>query len=742
MIDFLLKYPQIVFDQGELIFARQWPLWPAIALFLIVALIISGMLVYRRKTLDLWKLLSIWFLQICMVVVVLTVIWQPAIMTEKLKAGDNVVALMLDASASMNYSEQEMSRMQQALSVLEHDSFQNLETEYTVQRFTFTDQAKAAESYEILPVPEKVTMLTDSVLQVLGMSRSTPLGAIILISDGADNSGAITQEQLAEIAAFNVPVHTIGIGRESIEEDLELQDVTLPGQALPGTILSARVAIRHDKSGLARLKIYDDDKILMANEIELQANADVTTAWIDIPVADTGYRHLKFTLDNWPGEQVIENNSQSRVVEVKEERYRVLYIEGEPRWEYKFIRRALEKDPSVELVSLLRVSQNKYYRQGIHAPDELEQGFPDTKVELFSYHAMIIGSIEAATFTPEQQQMIHDFVSERGGSLMMLAGPNGLGAGGWGNSLLSEALPARLGTEDSDFVREKVKVELTPVGLHMSMLKLDQAVNQNRRLWNELPELADYQKIGPLKPATTILLNISVGSEKRPLLVSQPFGRGFSYIMATGGTWRWQMSLPLADQRHETFWRQLVRELVINSPGRFNISSQVIGDEIKINTELRDENFEPERQLKITAIVTPESGDAMSVELQPSIDLPGVMTGEFRADQSGLYNIETITRRNDEPIDSARMAIYHNAGTAEYFSLRTNQTLLSQIADATGGRNWAEEELDDLINTVEFSAAGITEREIRPLWDAPIIFLILIFLKSLEWLLRRQWNTI
>ena len=742
MIEFFLKYPQIIYDQGELIFAREWSFTFALILFLIAGLLITGMMVVRRHAMDYKKLSIIWFLQLCMVVIVLIVIWQPGLSTEKLRAGDNVIAFMLDASESMNYNEQGMSRMQQALTVLDHDSFSSLEEQYNIQRFTFTDEAISTDSYNVLPAPEKITIMSDSLQQVLGMSRSTPLGAVILISDGADNSGAITQEQLAELAAYNVPIHTVAVGRQRIEEDLELQDVTLPTQALPGTIMSARVAIRHDKAGLARLKVYDGDKIVMSSEIELQADTDISTAWLDIPALDTGYRHLKFALEPWPGEQVLENNDQSRVVEVKEDRYRVLYIEGEPRWEYKFIRRALEKDPSVDLVSLLRVSQNKFYRQGISSAEELEQGLPESKVDLFKYDAMIIGSIEAASFNPEQQKMIHDFVSERGGSLLMLAGPNGLGLGGWGNSLLQEALPAKLDTEDSEFIREKVKVEPTTAGLQSAMLKLDQEIIKNRLLWNELPEIADYQHIGPLKLATSVLLNISLNGEKEPLLVSQPYGRGASYILATGGTWRWQMSLPLEDQRHETFWRQLMRELVINSPGRFHISSQVVADRIKINTELRDENYEPEQELKLTAVVTPEIGEAMTIELQPSTEIPGVMTGEFIAEQSGLYNIETITRRNDEPIDSARLAIYHNAGKAEYFSLRTNRSLLSQLANATGGKDWNVEDLDELVNAVEFSSAGITEQEIRPLWDAPIIFLILMLLKSLEWILRRQWRTI
>ncbi len=742
MIDFLLKYPQIIYDQGELIFAREWPTWIAITCFIIIVLAISAMLLIKRSSLRLSQILTIWVLQVLLVMVVLVVIWQPAIMTEKLRAGDNVIAMMLDTSESMNYTEQGESRMQTALAVMEKDAIAGLNDQYLLQRFTFDQEAAPIESYNTLPPPEQMTLLGDSVRQVLSMSRSTPLGAIVLVSDGADNAGTLTQDQLAEIAGFNVPVHTIGIGREAIPEDLELQTVSLPGQALPGTILAARVAVRHDKSGLARLKVYDNDNIIMSHELELEEGHSVTTAWIDIPVSDTGYRHLKFSLDPWEGEQVTQNNQQSRVVNVKEEKYRVLYIEGEPRWEYKFMRRAMDKDPSIDLVSLLRVSQNKFYRQGISSADELEEGFPTSRKELFKYNALIIGSIEAASFTPEQQQMVHDFVSERGGSLLMIAGINGLGNGGWDNTLLNEVLPAKLDQDNNPFVREKVKVDLTSVGLHSSMLKFDQDINRNRLQWQELPEIADYQLIDSLKPAAATLLTFDAAGETHPLLVNQPYGRGFSYILATGGTWRWQMSLPLDDQRHETFWRQLLREMVIDTPGRFFITSQMTGDRVRIKSEIRNEEYQPERELKLTAIVTPESGEVMTVELHPSTDLPDLMSGEFRADTSGLYNIETITRRDDEPIDSARMAIYHDAGKAEYFSLRTNRNLLQQLADATGGRYWTIDELDELPSAIEFSSAGITEREISPLWDAPLFFILLVLLKTIEWLLRRRWNTI
>ncbi|MGY8814022.1 MAG: hypothetical protein ACKVHQ_04810, partial [Gammaproteobacteria bacterium] len=162
MIEFFLKYPQIIYDQGELIFAREWSFTFALILFLIAGLLITGMMVVRRHAMDYKKLSIIWFLQLCMVVIVLIVIWQPGLSTEKLRAGDNVIAFMLDASESMNYNEQGMSRMQQALTVLDHDSFSSLEEQYNIQRFTFTDEAISTDSYNVLPAPEKITIMSDS----------------------------------------------------------------------------------------------------------------------------------------------------------------------------------------------------------------------------------------------------------------------------------------------------------------------------------------------------------------------------------------------------------------------------------------------------------------------------------------------------------------------------------------------------------------------------------------------------
>jgi uncharacterized membrane protein len=577
-------------------------------------------------------------------------------------------------------------------------------------------------------------------LQVLGQARSTPLAAVVLVSDGADNGTDELSEKFARAAAFGVPVHAIGIGREQMPEDLELADVTMPPRALPGTTLAARLAIRHDGPGTARVKVLDGDSILAAREVDLPADAGITTAYVDFPVPDAGHHDLVFTLERRPGEGNLRNNSRGRALEVPEDRYRVLYLEGEPRWEYKFLRRALQDDPSVELVSVLRVSPNKFYRQGIRAADELVEGFPAGRAALFEFDAVIIGSIEAARFSDAQQAMLRDFVGERGGSLLMLGGLSGLGAGGWGNSGLDEALPSRLGEGSSAYRREQARVTITPLGSRSPMLKLSDDVQENARLWRELPAVADYQSLGPLRPGAVSLLDVDVAGRPLPLLVMQPYGRGYSYILATGGTWRWQMSLPVADQRHETFWRQLARGLVANSPERFELSAAVEADRVTLVAELRDADYSLQTDVAVTAMVTSGSSEALAVELRAS-DRPGVLEGSFSPGESGVFFVESMARRGEETVGTARLSFRYDT-PSEHFGVRQNRALLTALGAASGGAYWTVDNLEGLASAIRNSAAGVTELNVEPLWDAPALFLLLLLLKSTEWLLRRRWRSI
>jgi uncharacterized membrane protein len=479
--------------------------------------------------------------------------------------------------------------------------------------------------------------------------------------------------------------------------------------------------------------------------VTLPANTTTTTAWIDIELRDAGHHRLQVSVESDGDEPERRNNQRAALVKAEEQQFRILYFEGEPRWEYKFLRRALGTERDIKLVSLLRVSPNKYYRQGLESPQQLEDGFPTTRSELFAFDALIIGSIEAASFSDEQLDIVRAFVNERGGSLLMLAGPHGLGNGGWGQSSIADILPAQLPNSKADsFVRSKAAVVLTPQGADTQMLRLASTAEANEMAWSELPEIADYQTTGELKPAAMALLNASTDDGSVPLLMTQPFGRGHAYILASGGTWRWQMSMPLEDQSHESFWRQFMRALVASAPSNVSLSASAAGGEsaVRLRAEFRDDAFSPIDDLRVSAVVSHEDGESWTVDLLPSADESGVFLADTELNKSGAWYFEAIAERNDEVFDVVRSSVFSESGQAEYFNIRRNSALLRRLSESTGGQYFEAGDIGALPDLLRYSNAGLTEQIHRPVWDALAVFLLLLILKAGEWLLRRRWSTI
>ncbi|MCZ6475036.1 MAG: glutamine amidotransferase [Gammaproteobacteria bacterium] len=746
MFELLFKYSRTTFEQGDFLFASGWPLWLLVVVSLAATIGIGYSLLQRRDSLSLVRLIALAGLQTAMVTLVLVLLWQPALSSDTLRAEDNTVALLLDTSASMSYGEAEESRLQQAVAALNDGVLEDLSATLETRLYAFSKDSITIDSLEQVPPPGAATHLGDAVLGVLREARTSALGAVVLISDGADNSNELDTARLAEIAGFGVPVYTVGVGRETIPEDVELESVIMTTQVTAGSRVSAQVSIRHARPGTVRLKVYDGDAILSSEELTLPDRDGVTTHWVDFDVGDVGVKDLRFVLDAIPGERNTVNNVQSRVIEVPAERRRILYIEGEPRWEYKFIRRAVEENSPIRLASLLRTTPNKFYRQGIDDPTELENGFPEDRETLFNYDALIIGSFEAAALTPEQLDNISAFVSERGGSLLMLAGLRGLADGGWGNSVVADVLPAHLPDIDATtFLRLPAKVSLTPAGEDSLLTRLDSDRDANIALWEEMPDIADYQYLDGLKPGAETLLEVDIQGTNHPLLVHQRYGRGHAFILATGGTWRWQMQLPSEDQRHETFWRQMLRALVSSSPRPVVLSAERLfyadDTEVTLRAEVKNKEYLPVANAAVSVSVTTDvGGPAQVIEMQAIPGEFGMYAATIQADRTGMYRFEVEARLGEESLGEARLAVRRADGIVEHFQIQQNRSLLENLANMTGGRYFSLDDLDALPETIQFSDAGILETKVLDLWNMPIVFLLLLLLKTGEWLLRLFWG--
>jgi uncharacterized membrane protein len=600
-------------------------------------------------------------------------------------------------------------------------------------------------SLEQVPAPGPVTHIGEALLSVLRGAQSGAVAALVLVSDGADNSSTLDAAQIADIASFGVPVHTVGVGPESIPEDLELEDVQVAPVGLPGSTVSAQVSIRHSGASLAQLKVYDGDAILASEAIQLPSTTGVTTRWIDIDVGKAGVRDLKFALDALPGETNTVNNARLRPMEVPEQRRHILYIEGEPRWEYKFIRRALEENSPIRVASLLKTTPNKFYRQGVESGDELTEGFPTDELTLFKYDALMIGSFEAAALSAEQQDMIRDFVSRRGGSLLMMGGRRGLADGGWRATSVAEALPVELPMlEGPSFERNPAKAKLAPLGRTSALTRLEGDEAANAKAWDGMPDLADFQHVADPKPGAEVLLEAQVGGRTEPLLVHERYGLGNSYVLATGGTWRWQMQLPHEDQRHETFWRQLLQALATSAPQPVTLTSRQVfyGDEseVTLRADVRDRKFQPAADATVSVSVSDGLGPPTTLEMTPVAGERGVYQAAFETTHAGIFRFEATAKAGDEELGSARFAIRREDGVVEHYHTQQNRPLLERIAAATGGTYFKVADVSKLPEAVSFSEAGSVERQVLDLWSMPIIFLALLLLKGAEWLLRLYWG--
>ncbi|MFB3778117.1 MAG: glutamine amidotransferase, partial [Bryobacteraceae bacterium] len=593
----------------------------------------------------------------------------------------------------------------------------------------------------------EVTRIGDALKQIAAESSSLPIGAVILVSDGADNSGGIDRQTIAEVRRSRIPVHTVGIGREAPSRDLEISDVVMPARTLADSRIGAQVTLRQFgyQDRRVRLTISDGGKPLASQEVTLKRSGEPQTESILFSAGVAGAKTLTVSVDRLDGEENQNNNSVARLVNVEALRPRVLYIEGDPRWELKFMRRALDEDRSVQLVSMLRTTQNKIYRQGIADPKELENGFPGTAEELFRYQGLILGNVEAAYFTPAQQELIRQFVDRRGGGLLFLGGRAALADGGYGASVLADLVPVVLPERKTTFHREPAKATLTAAGRDSLICRLIEQPDKNAERWEKLPALADYQEVGEPKPAALVLAEAqTAGRARYPLLVTQNYGMGKTALFATGGSWKWRMLQDHTDTTHQTFWQQMLRWLVADAARTCSVSTphQMLFDEgrVPLRAVVREKTFQAASDARVEAHILGPEGVSASLELSPSATEAGQYEGEYMAEKPGSYLVEVTATRGAEEVGRDVLTFRRENGVAENFRTEQNRELLEKLAEETGGRYYTPDKVGRLSEEVSYSEAGITTRELRDLWDMPAVFLLLLLLRGAEWLLRRRWG--
>jgi uncharacterized membrane protein len=772
MFEFLFKYPRSVYSRGQVSLLGAWPTWVLALLIVAVAVALAWLIRSRLATaapaMRSWRAWVIWSLQTLLAALILVLLWQPAITVAELKPQQNIIAVLVDDSRSMAISEDGSTRQSQAVKALENGVMDSLNRSFQTRLYRVDDVPARIDSLKDLHPSAPSTRIGDSLKQLSEETADLPIGAVVLLSDGGDNTGGISADAIAALRARHIPVHTVGFGRERAAHDVELEDVVVAPRALADSRLAARITLRQRGYSGSKINLTVRDvsagqqaKLLASRSVSLGPDGNLQTETLMFNIGGAGARILQIAAAPLAGEENPDNNVLTRVVNVNSETRRILYMEGEPRWEYKFIRQAEEDDRMVQIVSIDRTSENKIYRQGISDPKELADGFPSRPEELFVYQGLIIGSVEAGYFTPNQQELIRQFVDRRGGGLLFLGGQFALADGGWNASKLTELMPTVLPTQAETFHREAdprngtthATAELAQAGVDSIITRLVDDPVANAARWKTLPYLMDYQDTGTKKPGAAELASIiTPEGRKLPLLITENFGRGRTAIMATGGSWRWQMSSPLGDTAHDLFWQQLLRWLASDTPGHVTASvpAQMLLDNgaITLTADVRDTQYNPAADAKVEAHILGPSGVSALVEMAPVPDNPGQFQAAWSAPKPGAYLTEVTAQRADPATGGVKelgrdvLTFQRMDGVAENFHTEQNRELLEHLATQTGGQYWKPADLSKLAASIPFSEAGVTMRETRDLWDLPLVFVVLVLLRFSEWWLRRKWGIV
>ena len=758
VFEFLFKYRPALLEEGELAFLSPWPpaVVGAVAAACAVAALISYATARGRSTLADRVVLGV--LRGAALLLLFAVLMQPALVLTSVVPQRNFLAVLIDDSKSMTIDDRDgSSRAEKATGLLapEGGVLTSLSERFALRYFRYSSAPSRMRGPEELTFGGSNTRIGRALGYVQEELQGVPLSGIVVVSDGGDNSDDAIGKALLPLRAASVPVFTVGLGDEEIDADVQISRVDVPAKALAGSSLPVNVLVDARGYGgrAASIVVEDMGRIVAEEEVMLPRDGQPLVVPIAVSLEAEGARELSFRVAGQPGERVLENNELRAVVQVRDRTEKILYFEGEPRHEVAFTLRAIEDDAGVQVVLLQRTAENKFLRRNLDDPLELLGGFPTTREELYNYRALVLGSIEASFFTHDQLEMIAEFVGERGGTLLMLGGRRAFSEGGYKGTPLEDVLPVVLEEPDGSTPTERqvfVKVAPTLAGAHHPAARIAGTVEASEARWDSLPAVSTTNLVLELKPGATEFLAGTVVSGAGPsadrvVSAFQRYGRGRSIVLAVQDTWLWQMdaTVPLEDQSHETFWRQLLRWTVAETPDPVEASSErqsvEAGEPATITATVADAGFVEVNGATVTARITTPAGVAQELAMDWSVEEDGSYAATFVPESDGIFEVVVDAAGRDSTVfGSARTNVRVAPSLEEFRDPHQRRGLLERVAEETSGRYYTLETVDQLAEDVRFAGGGVTVREERDLWDMPAVFLLLAGLLVGEWAYRRR----
>ena len=601
----------------------------------------------------------------------------------------------------------------------------------------------SADDLAGLKAAEPGTSIAASLEAAANSGGISPAG-IVLLSDGIDNATSQQSEAvLRDLGARGIPVYTVPIGLPD-PDDVSIRNIVMQEVAFSGDSVPVRVHLQSHgyERRTARLSVLLNGRRVSSRIVRFAGGLQFEEVDFRVDVYEKGAAQIDVVIEPFDDEVSTANNRVTRSIRVVNEKVNVLYIEGNARWEFRYLRAILKRDPRINATF---VASNVGPEVARNSPEHIER-FPGKREEAFKYDLVILGDVDASFFSDEELGLLEELIRDRGASLLMLCGPMH-SPGSYTGTPVQTMLPVRFDPDEKwQAVSESVYPVLTPEGRSSLVMTLENEDELNDRIWSRMAPMDQLPPLLSAKPGATVLAVLSDSTERDqsyPLVAWQRYGTGKCMSIASDRLWR--LRYKTGDKYHWRVWSQCIQFMTLSrlmgEHKRIRLETDrsvyPINGQCRLYAHLLDDNFEPIVQPVFEVYVTGiDAGqEKVLVSLRPDRSQPGLYEGYFTPTEAGRYRLEA---NEDDSKVSSTTEFQVSDVRQELLDTDMRPEHLQRIADLTGGAVLEVRELPKLTSLVEGGLVATTVRSERPLWDHWIVVLLLVGLLGSEWILRRR----
>ena len=573
------------------------------------------------------------------------------------------------------------------------------------------------------------------------LAKQTNLRAVVMLSDGDYNLGQPPVAAAQKLRLRGVPLFPIAVGSKVRLPDLDLLSVTAPTYGIVGENVQIPFTIRSslDRQVRTVVRLRDENGRERTKDIVIPPNAETydSILW---RLEKEGSSTLELSIPVADGELVATNNSRKFTIAGRPEKIRVLLIETLPRWEYRFLRNALERDPGVELSCLLF-----HPALGPGEGKDYIKEFPSKIEELAKYDVIFIGDVGTEQITKQQCALLRGLVENQASGLIFMPGPQG-NEFSLLDTELSDLMPVILDETNKKGMAESIPspLTLTTEGRASLLTMLGNNEEENPEIWRRLPGFYWHAPVIKAKGGAEVL---AVHGNRRgkfgpvPLLVTKPAGSGKVLFMGIDSAWRWRRGVE--DLYHYRFWGQVARWMSYQrnmAAGQrvrlfFNPERPEPGSTVTLNANAFDPNGAPLKEGNVAVDITAPDGRSQRIELQKNDTAWGAFSGRFKVDLPGAWKLRaTASGAEDKPLETTLLA---QGVEIEKVGQPARPEVLEEMAKVSRGRIIQPAQLADLIQEITALPAPRPLENRIPLWSHWATVAALVTLLGIFWVGRK-----